>query len=100
MHTLAIRTDPVELRRVLSCHAGPSTPRQGDVDQGFRYEHTATWALEWETPETSGALTQSTMSEPNGRTKTSSEPADLYQDSTLDTYILAVQHLSRSMLDK
>lgn len=100
MHTLAIRTDPVEPRRVLPYHAGPSTPRRGDVDQGFRCEYTATWALEWETPETSDARTQSTMSEANGRTKTSSEFADLFQDSTLDAYILAVRHLSRSMLDK
>lgn len=53
-----------------------------------------------ETPETSDALTQSTMSEANGRTKTSSEFADLFQDSTLSAYIFVARHLSGSMLDK
>lgn len=40
------------------------------------------------------------MSGANGRTKTSSEFADLFQDSTLYAYVSAVRHLSRSMLDK
>lgn len=82
MHTLAIRTDPVEPRRVASYrhqHGGKMILTKTSVTNTQQHGPRA----RGEPQSSSDPLTQRTSSEANGRTKTSSEFPDLLHDSTL-----------------